>query len=128
MQKISKEELAELQASGVDIKPKHKPVKKVAAKPKVKAATKKSKPFDKFKSTESSPEMKAAVAAAQRAAEAAKDTSERILTVIKEGTGKNREILNDIKDAVEINPVIKLKIHRGKDDLMTDIDLIRQTN
>jgi len=126
MKKISKEELARLQAAGVDIKPKNKPVKKaaVASKPKAELKPKKG-PFEKFNTTGSSPEMKAAVAAAQRAAEAARDTSEQILTVIQEGTGKNREILNEIKDAVEIAPVIKVKINRGKDNLMTDLDLIR---
>jgi len=123
---VSQADIDKRIASGAVIKKKAKPAPVIESKaaPSLVAKKKKS-PLDQINTENSSPQMRLAVAAAQRAAEAANRTAEKILTVIKEGTGKNREILNEIKDAVEVDPVIKLKINRGKDDLMTDIELIR---
>lgn len=114
MKKMSKEELARLQAAGVDIKPKHKPVKKTAAPKAVKAPVPKKDPFPKFNKVESSGEMKAAVAAAQRAAEAAEKAATN--------TGY---IATNIVEVITQNQVVKLKINRREDDLMDEIDLIR---
>jgi hypothetical protein len=69
----------------------------------------------------SSPAMTAAVQAAEaavRLAEAAKDMTVKV-------TEDNKIFLTTVLEVMEGNRVTKLKVNRGKDKLMTSVDVVR---
>lgn len=117
VKKLSAADLQELQSKGSIIKKKPQP--KVES-----GTTAKPKPIP---TENSSIEMKAAVAAAQRAAEAAVQTSQVANGLMQQTIEANKALVADIVEVMKGNQVIKAVINRGMDSLITDVDFIRET-
>jgi len=113
---ISQKDLDKLIANGANIKPKIKAMPKPAP----------------INTDDSSTEMKAAVAAAQRTAEAAVQTAQVANGLMEETKQTNKKLVEDVVKAIkETTPgsdgkIIKLKIKRKSDKLVDEILLVRE--
>jgi len=105
---ISKQEAARLVRNGATLK--KKPKKVIVPKPK-----------PEIDLSQSSDAMKAAI----RAADAAVSTAQAANGLIERTIEINKKLVTDVIEVIQGNQVTKLKVNRGKDKLIKDVDLIR---
>ena len=72
-----------------------------------------------------STEMSDMVVMSNKVADSAIKTALMISGVLKENASMNKRLIQEVIDIVTQEHVVKLKINRNKDLLMTDIDIIR---
>lgn len=113
--KLSAEDMAAIKSKGGVIKKKPKP-----KNPTPPAAGAKPIPLEN-----SSAEMKAAVAAAQQAAEAAIKTSQVVGGLVEESIQSNKQLIADVVEVISGDKIIGMKINRDSRDLMSTVDFIR---